>query len=82
MEKKCTEQCSHIEIKILDNLGKYYLINSNHSSNIKSSKYDGFIPVHVPENFRYASNTNESFLNIDEIRALIKNNLDKNFEPY
>ena len=54
----------------------------NKSSNIKKSNYDGFIPVHVPENFRYASNTNENFLKIDEIRALIKNNLDKNFEPY
>ena len=81
-EKLHEEMITYSDAENTYDIGKYYLINSNHSANIKSSKYDGFIPVHVPENFRYASNTNESFLNIDEIRALIKNNLDKNFEPY
>lgn len=81
-EKLHEEMITYSDAENTYDIGKYYLINSNHSANIKSSKYDGFIPVHVPENFRYASNTNESFLNIGEIRALIKNNLDKNFEPY
>ena len=81
-EKLHEEMITYSDAENTYDIGKYYLIYSNNSSNIKNSNYDGFTPVHVQENFRYASNTNENFLKIDEIRALIKNNLDKNFEPY
>ena len=63
-------------------IGKYYLVKNNLSKNASQNKYDGFTPKSVPENFRYVSNTNEDFLNIDEIRNLIKLNLDKNFKPF
>ncbi len=35
----------------------------------------------VKEGFTYDSGTNDHFLNIEEIRFLIKNNIDKNFKP-
>ena len=35
----------------------------------------------VDQGFSYSSDDNTSFLNIDEIRKLIKENLDSNFVP-
>ena len=35
----------------------------------------------VSEGFVYSSNNNEKFLTIEEIRDLIKNNIDENFKP-
>ena len=62
-------------------VGKYFLINPDLSSDISHNRYDGVNPKRVKENFRYASNTNDEFLKVNEIRDLIKVNLDKNFQP-
>ena len=62
-------------------IGKYYLVKANNQSDLTSQKYDGVIPKKVFKDFRYASNTNEEFLSIDEIRDLIKIHIDKDFEP-
>tara|TARA_Y100001968_G_scaffold307221_2_gene324846 strand:- start:31723 stop:32742 length:1020 start_codon:yes stop_codon:yes gene_type:complete len=62
-------------------IGKYYLIKSNISSDFNTQLYDGVVPKQVPKNFRYASNTNNDFLTIEEIRNLIKENVNKDFVP-
>ena len=62
-------------------LGKYFAILPPSGElqlmydklNLKYSK--------VKENFSYSSYNNDSFLNVEEIRKLIKLHLDSNFEP-
>jgi len=62
-------------------LGKYYAILPPNGQIQK--KYEGqnipFKPV--KQGFSYNSGSNENFLNIEEIRKLIKENLDPQFEP-
>ena len=36
----------------------------------------------VNENFNYSSGDNEEFLTVQEIRDLIRNNIDSKFVPY
>jgi len=61
-------------------IGKYYVILKDLES-YKMAKTIKKDYTKVPENFSYTSNNNSSFLTVDELRALIKSNIDKNFQP-
>ena len=62
-------------------LGKYFIIVS-HSSDVLEKLKENQIKFHkVPKNFAYNSGSNSNFLNIEEIRQLIKENLDPEFKP-
>ena len=63
-------------------LDKYFIIVS-HSSNVLEKLKKNQIRYHnVPDNFAYNSGSNPYFLNIEEIRQLIKQNLDPKFKPF
>lgn len=59
-------------------LGNYFAILGANTLN-DTDKYKGTIKV--PKNFSYDSGSNPSFLSIEEIRELIKININPNFHP-
>ncbi len=63
-------------------IGKFYAILPN--SEYHHGRHDKKFPIckKVPEGFQYNSGTNKKFLNINEIRNLIKINIDENFKPF
>ena len=62
-------------------IGQYYAILP-HPDNLIDKYNDRFeICKKVNPGFSYNSETNDSFLNINEIRNLIKENIDENFQP-
>ena len=62
-------------------IGGYYAILPQQEMNIK--KYQKIFKTckKVKEGFAYDSGTNKEFLSIEEIRKLIRKNIDENFEP-
>tara|TARA_B100000963_G_scaffold142632_1_gene124140 strand:+ start:11639 stop:12658 length:1020 start_codon:yes stop_codon:yes gene_type:complete len=63
-------------------LEDYFCIFSHGSELIQEYKERGVKFKGVPNGFSYNSKDNQYFLSIDEIRNLIKDNLDINFVPY
>ena len=63
-------------------LGNYYAILPSKHENINKYGGLGFTPKYVKRGFEYSSDTNKDFLNVNEIRQLIKENIDKNFCPF
>jgi UDP-N-acetylglucosamine 4,6-dehydratase/5-epimerase len=62
-------------------IGKYYAIVSQ-SGEFAMDQYCKRLHCKpVPNGFAYNSGTNDTFLNIDELRALIKQHVDPNFQP-
>ena len=61
-------------------IGKYYIILSSNNKRL-INKYRKYNIKKVEKNFSYESNLNKKFLNIKELRNLIKNNIDENFKP-
>ena len=61
-------------------IGKYYIILPTNNKNL-INKYKKYKIKKVEKNFSYDSNSNKKFLNIKELRKLIKNNIDENFKP-
>ena len=63
-------------------IGKYYAILP--SPNFYIDKHDKKFEscFKVPEDFTYNSGKNEVFLGVNELRELIRNNIDENFQPY
>ena len=61
-------------------LGKYYAILPSADSVLSEKYLDREGVVKVPEGFCYNSGTNIDFLTVDEIRDLIKNQVDSNFQ--
>ena len=62
-------------------IGKYYLILPN-EKDISYEKYAQYKNhKKVEENFSYNSGKNSKFLSVNELRELIKINIDKNFKP-
>ena len=62
-------------------IGQYYAILP-HPDNLINEYKDRFeICKKVSPGFSYNSETNDKFLNIEEIRNLIKENVDENFKP-
>ena len=70
----CTDSRSTIDC------GKYFLVLNSQKILDKYQKLDPSY-TKVLENFNYSSGNNEEFLTIQEIRDLIKTNIDPNFEP-
>ena len=63
-------------------IGKYFIILPTLNTKI-ISKYKKYFSVKkFKENSSYNSGTNPIFLTINEIRKLIKLNIDKNFKPF
>ena len=62
-------------------LGKYFIIVSPSSNVLEKLKGNQITYHKVPDNFAYNSGSNSNFLNIEEIRQLIKKNLDPEFKP-
>jgi UDP-N-acetylglucosamine 4,6-dehydratase/5-epimerase len=61
-------------------LGKYYVILPQ-SSNWELDEYiEQFKAVKVPEGFSYNSGTNAEWLSVNQLRSLIKEHVDGNFE--
>ena len=70
----CTDSRSTIDC------GKYFLVLNSEKILDKYQKLNSsYVKVH--ENFNYSSGNNKEFLTIQEIRDLIKTNIDPNFEP-
>ena len=63
-------------------LGEYYAIFPSDGSVQKSYQDAGRPYLEVPQGFAYNSGTNSDFLSIEQIRALIKSNVDPEFEPW
>jgi len=61
-------------------LGKYYVILPQGSNWDLDEYIRHFNAVKVPEGFNYNSGTNTEWLVVDEIRSLIKEHVDANFE--
>jgi UDP-N-acetylglucosamine 4,6-dehydratase (inverting) len=76
-EEMITASDSHYTV----DLGKYYAILSSsgeHSVANYAAKFGG---SPVAAEFSYSSGKNDQFLNIEEIRALIRQHVDASFEP-
>ncbi len=80
-EKIHEEMITASDSKLTIDIGNYFLIMNDERSmhkflerNISASK--------VEEGFNYSSGTNKDFLSVDQIRNLIRDNLDKSFQPH
>ena len=62
-------------------LGEYYAILPPDSKDISKYNALGVDPKYVDKEFFYSSENNYRFLDINEIRDLIKENIDINFQP-
>ena len=62
-------------------LGKYYAILPPNGELLERYKILKIPFMHVEKGFSYNSGSNNHFLNIDEIRELIKANIDPDFVP-
>ena len=62
-------------------LGKYYAIMPSDGRLIQEYAKKGVTMKKVSEGFAYNSGTNPHFLSVEEIRKLIKENVDPDFEP-
>lgn len=60
--------------------GKYYVIIPSHPVWNKDEYIKEFKASYVPEGFKYNSGKNTDWLNIDDIRSMIKKHIDPNFE--
>jgi len=63
-------------------LKDYYCILAHGNELIEKYNKRGIVFRNVPDGFSYNSKDNNSFLSIEQIRALIKSNLYMNFIPY
>ena len=63
-------------------IGQYYVILPNPDNLINKYKNKFEICKKVSQGFSYNSKTNDNFLNIKELRNLIKENVDENFKPF
>ncbi|MEM6628532.1 MAG: UDP-N-acetylglucosamine 4,6-dehydratase (inverting) [Bacteroidota bacterium] len=60
-------------------LGPYYAILPQHPSWSREKYIEAFSAKAVPQGFQYNSGTNDQWLSIEEIRALIKKHVDPSF---
>ena len=63
-------------------LGPYYAILPSDGTVQKRYKEEGLSAKPVPPNFAYNSGTNPEFLNVEQLRKLIRMHVDLNFKPY
>jgi len=62
-------------------IGDYYAILPNHGSRLAAHLDSGIVLSKVEEGFTYNSGTNPDFLTVEELRKLIRENVDRDFEP-
>ena len=62
-------------------IGNFYAILPNPEYHLGKHDKKFKICKKVPENFQYNSGTNKIFLSVNELRILIKDNIDENFQP-
>ena len=62
-------------------LGKYYAIMPSDGKLVQTYAKKGITMEKVSDGFAYNSGTNTQFLSVEEIRKLIKENVDPDFEP-
>ena len=78
-EKIHEEMISSSDSAFTFDLGKYYaVLQSSNDEKINYYSKEGFKKVR--EGFSYNSGTNDQFLNVNEIKELIRLNIDNNFE--
>ncbi len=63
-------------------LGKYYAILSNSNECLEAYKNDDVQFKQVEKDFSYDSKNNSNFLNIEQLRYLIRKNVDQTFRPF
>ena len=63
-------------------LGDYYAILPSDGSVQRAYQKDGRAYQAVPQGFAYNSGSNPDFLSVDQIRGLIRENVDAAFQPY
>ncbi len=81
-EKVHEEMITVADSKSTYDLGKYYMIlPSDGSVNTKYHESNQEL-IEVPEGFSYNSGLNDHFLSVNEIRNLIRQNLDPEFRPF
>ena len=61
-------------------IGDYFAILPSENSELFERYISDWRAQRVPEGFSYASGTNDDFLTVDEIRQLIVQNIDENFQ--
>ena len=62
-------------------LGDYFAIMPSNGHLLEKYQKQGIEFKKVREGFAYNSETNKNFLSVEEIRRLIRKNIDKNFMP-
>ena len=80
-EKIHEELISLSESTFALDMGKYFVILPDMASYNKYCDHAGIKKNNVNKEFSYNSSNNSDFLTIDELRKLIKSNLDTNFKP-
>ena len=63
-------------------LGNYYAILPSKHDNISKYEALGIVPKYIKRDFEYCSDSNKHFLSVNEIRELVKKNIDTNFCPF
>ena len=81
-EKIHEEMITSSDSQTTYDVGKYFIILPQNYKSIEAFKKKYKDCNLVEENFSYNSGRNNIFLNIQEIRDLIKKNIDSNFKPY
>ena len=62
-------------------LGNYYAILPANGPLNKTYQYTGIVSKSVPLGFSYSSGSNPSFINVTELRQMIKEHVDSSFQP-
>ena len=62
-------------------LGDYYAILPSDGSVQEAYQQAGRAPQAVPQGFAYNSGSNPDFLSVDQIRSLIREHVDADFQP-
>ena len=62
-------------------LGRYYAILPTDGVTLSAYKAAGIRAPSVPQGFAYNSGTNPDFLSVEQLRSLIREHVDPNFEP-
>jgi UDP-N-acetylglucosamine 4,6-dehydratase len=79
-EKLHEEMVTESDAEKTIDCGKYYVILPSTINWSLEDYMNKFKAVKVPKNFRYNSGDNDQWVNVDEIRALIKKHVDTSFE--
>jgi len=80
-EKIHEEMITTSDSNMTIDIGDYYAITSEPDEAINNFKSKGYGARQVPAGYSYNSGTNPEFLNYQQIRRLIKENVDNSFEP-